>query len=81
MEGADIVESPRKRIKTDNATGADESVIPPSSAQPAAAEAEEDAQASKEMEVGITAFVSSENQGFAGILKKRLVIPLDKQKP
>jgi tRNA pseudouridine13 synthase len=30
-----------------------------------------DAQAVKEIEVGITEFVSSDNEGFSGILKKR----------
>ncbi|KAF7589308.1 hypothetical protein BBP40_004495 [Aspergillus hancockii] len=70
MEGADIVESPRKRLKVDNAPTTEDASLP----QPDAAIAgisESDAQALKEAEVGITEFVSAENAGFAGILKKR----------
>ena len=70
MEGADIVESPRKRQKVDNTSTADEATLPPSAAAPAEI-SESDAQALKEAEVGITEFVSAENAGFSGILKKR----------
>ncbi|KAF5866076.1 hypothetical protein ETB97_001154 [Aspergillus alliaceus] len=70
MEGADLVESPRKRIKTDNTPVTDEATLPPFDGAVAAI-SESDAQALKEAEVGITEFVSPENAGFAGILKKR----------
>ncbi|KAB8068378.1 pseudouridine synthase [Aspergillus leporis] len=70
MEGADIVESPRKRIKVDNDSTTEEATLPiPDGA--VAGISENDAQALKEAEVGITEFVSAENAGFAGILKKR----------
>ncbi|KAJ5333039.1 Pseudouridine synthase [Penicillium brevicompactum] len=70
MEKPDIVESPRKRQKTDDAgsigisfggDGADD--VPPAAIA--------DAQTQKEIEVGITEFVSNGTEGFAGILKKR----------
>lgn len=70
MEGADIVESPRKRLKVDNTSTTEEATLPPSAGTPAAI-SESDAQALKEAEVGITEFVSPENAGFSGILKKR----------
>ncbi|KAE8142517.1 pseudouridine synthase [Aspergillus pseudotamarii] len=70
MEGADIVESPRKRLKVDNTSTTDEATLPPSAGAPAEI-SERDAQALKEAEVGITEFVSAENAGFSGILKKR----------
>lgn len=71
MEKHDLVESPRKRQKTCDA-GPEEIVVAGDGAAdvptPAAAP---DAQAVKEVEVGITEFVSSDNEGFSGILKKR----------
>ncbi|KAE8147464.1 pseudouridine synthase [Aspergillus avenaceus] len=67
MENPEIVESPRKRIKVDNDTSTEEAALPPA----AAAISESDAQALREAEVGITEFVSAENEGFAGLLKKR----------
>ncbi|KAL4891608.1 pseudouridine synthase [Aspergillus ambiguus] len=74
MEGADIVESPRKRLKTDN-DSIDQTIAPPSDAaaqEPAPPKISDgDAQALKEAEVGITEFVNAGNEGFAGILKKR----------
>ena len=75
MEGGDIVESPRKRIKTDNALSTTETVVSSDRArtEPAPSNETEDAQLSKELEVGITQFVSSQNVGFSGIFKKRLV--------
>ncbi|EAW07174.1 pseudouridine synthase PUS7 [Aspergillus clavatus NRRL 1] len=72
MEGADIVESPRKRLKTENAVSTEDVVLPPSSAPVAETKiSDSDAQALKEAEVGITEFVSAENEGFSGVLKKR----------
>ncbi|RJE21787.1 pseudouridine synthase [Aspergillus sclerotialis] len=73
MEGGDIVESPRKRIKTDNALSTTETVVSSDRAhtEPAPSNETEDAQLSKELEVGITQFVSSQNVGFSGIFKKR----------
>lgn len=60
----DIVESPRKRLKTDAEPAGDAVVVselPKSDAQ-------------KELDVGITEYVSRDNEGFAGILKKRYVV-------
>ncbi|RAL17003.1 pseudouridine synthase PUS7 [Aspergillus homomorphus CBS 101889] len=75
MEGADVIESPRKRIKTDNTPTTDEAVLPQSGepvAEPVAAPiSADDAQARREVEVGITGYVSADNEGFSGILKKR----------
>lgn len=68
MERADIVESPRKRQKTDNDNTSSEEVAV--AVKPAA----DDAQLQKEIEVGITEFVSPENEGFSGILKKRYAL-------
>lgn len=67
--GNDIVESPRKRIKTEG-TGpsAENTVVAPETAKLTATD---DAQRLKEVEVGITEYVSRDNEGFAGILKKR----------
>ncbi|RAK78528.1 pseudouridine synthase PUS7 [Aspergillus fijiensis CBS 313.89] len=76
MEGADVIESPRKRIKTDNPPTTDDAVLPqaggPVAEEPAAAPVSaDDAQARREIEVGITGYVSADNEGFSGILKKR----------
>lgn len=57
----DIVESPRKRLKTDAEPTGDVVVVGET--------VKSDAQ--KELEVGITEYVSRDNEGFAGILKKR----------
>lgn len=64
MEG-ELVESPRKRLKTDNAAS------PAGAAESSPAKEPADIQAVREAEVGITQFVSPENAGFSGILKKR----------
>ncbi|RHZ61478.1 hypothetical protein CDV55_101487 [Aspergillus turcosus] len=75
MEGADIVESPRKRLKTEDTAVSDDAVLPPSTVPALEAESvkisDGDAQALKEVEVGITEFVSADNVGFSGVLKKR----------
>lgn len=75
MEGADIVESPRKRLKTEDTAVSDDAVLPPSTVPAFEAEwvkiSDGDAQALKEVEVGITEFVSADNVGFSGVLKKR----------
>jgi tRNA pseudouridine13 synthase len=71
MEKPDIAESPRKRQKTDDAgsiaiaAGGDGAADAPTST------AVFDAQALKEVEVGITEFVSNDTEGFFGVLKKR----------
>jgi tRNA pseudouridine13 synthase len=72
MEKHDLVESPRKRQKTSDA-GPEEIVVAGDGAAdvPTTPGAAPDAQAVKEVEVGITEFVSSDNEGFSGILKKR----------
>lgn len=79
MEGADVIESPRKRIKTDNPPTTDDAVLPqaggPVAEEPAAAPVSaDDAQARREIEVGITGYVSADNEGFSGILKKRYAL-------
>ncbi|PYH49485.1 pseudouridine synthase PUS7 [Aspergillus saccharolyticus JOP 1030-1] len=78
MEGVDVTESPRKRIKTDNAATTDEDAVLSHAGGPVAEEipvvapvSADDAQARREVEVGITGYVSAENEGFSGILKKR----------
>lgn len=65
---ADIAESPRKRLKTDNASTG---IAATASGTVSDSATESDAQSLKEAEVGITRFVSPENQGFTGIFKKR----------
>lgn len=66
MGGGEILEPPQKRIKTDGDNAAsDEAVLPAKST------GADNAQTLKEIEVGITEFVSPENEGFLGILKKR----------
>lgn len=63
------MESPRKRQKTDDVPATDGAAdLPPSGV------AAEDAQAAKEREVGITELVTTDNEGFSGILKKRCVV-------
>lgn len=75
MERPESPESPRKRQKTDNVDlqenallamtdGAADAPVPRRAVP-------EDEQKLKELAVGITEFVSADNQGFAGILKKR----------
>lgn len=82
MDKEEVIEQPRKRLKTDDAPQSDSFVFPTSEGAQKQAEASataqlqpstEDAQALKEAEVGITEFVSSDVQGFSGILKKRFV--------
>ncbi|KAI3227947.1 hypothetical protein DTO012A7_6530 [Penicillium roqueforti] len=69
MEKPDIVESPRKRQKTED-VGSTEVAIAVNGATDTPSTAVSDAQALKEVEVGITEFVSN-TEGFSGILKKR----------
>lgn len=66
MEHQELVESPRKRQKTDAVALNGAADVLPESSAPA-----ENAQALKELEVGITEFATAENAGFSGILKKR----------
>ncbi|KAL4986168.1 pseudouridine synthase [Aspergillus falconensis] len=70
MDISDLIGPPQKRLKTEDVAGTDEVVLPSSGASPQT-DAEIDEQLSKEIEVGITEFVSADNEGFAGILKKR----------
>ncbi|KAJ5158082.1 uncharacterized protein N7500_007733 [Penicillium coprophilum] len=70
MEKPDIVESPRKRQKTED-VGSIEVALAVDSANETPSTAVSDAQALKEVEVGITEFVSNDTEGFSGILKKR----------
>ncbi|OQE20426.1 hypothetical protein PENSTE_c013G07806 [Penicillium steckii] len=67
MEHPELIESPRKRQKTEAADATDIAV----DALPEVSVPAENAQNSKELEVGITEFVTPENEGFSGILKKR----------
>ncbi|KAJ6191450.1 hypothetical protein N7519_001471 [Penicillium mononematosum] len=71
MEKPDIVESPRKRQKTEDA-GSTEVAVAVNGATETPSTAVADAQALKEVEVGITEFVSNDTEGFSGILKKRI---------
>lgn len=65
MERPELLESPRKRQKTEGVSATDGAAdIPPPNAS-------EDAQAAKEREVGITELVTANLDGFSGILKKR----------
>ncbi|KAL4795674.1 pseudouridine synthase [Aspergillus venezuelensis] len=70
MDISDIIEPPQKRVKTEDAPKTDEIAVsaPGASAQP---QTETEDQLAKELEVGITEFVSADNEGFGGILKKR----------
>ncbi|KAL4898842.1 hypothetical protein BDW74DRAFT_126398 [Aspergillus multicolor] len=70
MDISDLIEPPQKRLKTEDVADKDE-VVPPVGGAPQQSDAEIDEQLSKEIEVGITEFVSADNEGFAGILKKR----------
>ncbi|OQD68402.1 hypothetical protein PENDEC_c036G01013 [Penicillium decumbens] len=66
MEQPEIVESPRKRQKTDTIAATDGAAeLPPQSKA-----AGQDAQSMKELDVGITELVTAD-EGFSGILKKR----------
>jgi tRNA pseudouridine13 synthase len=74
MERDEAIESPRKRLKTDDASA------PDTIAAPAASQGAERPDLPvnpltglKEAEVGILEFVSTDVSGFEGILKKRLV--------
>jgi tRNA pseudouridine13 synthase len=70
MDISDLIEPPQKRLKTENVADTADVALPATVAvvapQPAA-----DDQLSREIEVGITEFVSADNEGFVGILKKR----------
>ena len=70
MDISDIIEPPQKRVKTEDAPKTDEVVVSTPGA-PAQPQTETEDQLAKELEVGITEFVSADNEGFAGILKKR----------
>jgi tRNA pseudouridine13 synthase len=70
MDISDLIEPPQKRLKTEVTSSADEVVLPAGGVTPQI-DNEIDEQLSKEIEVGITEFVSADNEGFAGILKKR----------
>lgn len=78
MERAEVVESPRKRLKVDNVQNEQDVAViaipdPDSSSNlPTAAQAK----GPKEVDVGITEFVTTDIPGFEGILKKRFVNPV-----
>ncbi|KAJ6160346.1 hypothetical protein N7470_003742 [Penicillium chermesinum] len=64
MERPEVLESPRKRQKTEDVPATEIAAVAP------ATDADEDAQAAKEREVGITELVTANLEGFSGILKK-----------
>ncbi|KAL4977041.1 pseudouridine synthase [Aspergillus desertorum] len=70
MDISDLIEPPQKRLKTVDVVSTDEIVLPAGQTPPPT-DPETDEQLSKEIEVGITEFVSADNEGFTGILKKR----------
>lgn len=66
----EVVESPRKRLKTDVSGTIDDAVsITPDTL--VANEADGQFQRLREAQVGITEFVSTDVPGFEGVLKKR----------
>ncbi|KAJ5493705.1 hypothetical protein N7463_009792 [Penicillium fimorum] len=69
MEKPDIVESPRKRQKTEDVASTEVAITLDGATETSTAAS--DAQTLKEAEVGITEFVSNDTEGFSGILKKR----------
>lgn len=68
MDISDLIEPPQKRLKTEGASSTEEVTLPAGAAPPQTATEDP---LSREIEVGITEFVSADNEGFAGILKKR----------
>lgn len=68
MERPELVESPRKRQKTEDVSSTDVTVdVLPGNGSVATP----DAQTTKEYDVGITELVTADSEGFSGILKKR----------
>lgn len=72
MEREELVESPRKRLKVDNAQIADNDTIV-AEVPPVESSSSPFTQATREIDVGITEFVSADIPGFEGMLKKRFV--------
>lgn len=72
----DEEEFPRKRVKISNDADSNSPIAPVSAIEAPAALDNQDVQALKEAEVGITDFVSPHLPGFSGILKKRYPIKL-----
>ena len=73
MERPELVESPRKRQKTEDVPSTDFAVdVLPGNGSAAAT----DAQTMKENDVGITELVTADSEGFSGILKKRYELEL-----
>ncbi|KAJ0425868.1 pseudouridine synthase [Aspergillus carlsbadensis] len=70
MDISDLIEPPQKRLKTENVADSADVALPATVAA-AAPQPEVNDQLSREIEVGITEFVSADNEGFVGILKKR----------
>lgn len=75
MNSSDTPESPRKRIKlsteTQTLTEPKSAELPSSAAIPTVLSYDRAAHAAKEVEVGITHYVSTSTPGFEGLLKKR----------
>lgn len=72
MEREEVVGSPRKRLKVDNAQNeANDTIIAEVPATESSSSS--NTQATKELDVGITEFVSADIPGFEGVLKKRFV--------
>jgi tRNA pseudouridine13 synthase len=73
MERPELVESPRKRQKTEDVPSTDVTVeVPPGDGSAVTP----DAQTTKEYDVGITELVTADSEGFSGILKKRYELEL-----
>lgn len=73
MERPELVESPRKRQKTEDVPSTDVTVeaLPGNGSV-----ATPDAQTTKEYDVGISELVTADSEGFSGILKKRYGLEL-----
>jgi hypothetical protein len=72
MEREEIAESPRKRLKVDNVQNEDDDIVVVE--VPAVeSSSSSNTQATREVDVGITEFVSADIPGFEGVLKKRCV--------
>lgn len=72
MHEEEAVESPRKRLKVDDTQTKDNDVVIPANSNIGASSSAAQT-SSREIDVGITEFVSRDIPGFEGILKRRFV--------
>ncbi|KAL2871794.1 pseudouridine synthase PUS7 [Aspergillus lucknowensis] len=70
MDVSDLIEPPQKRLKTENVSNAADVVRRATVAAPPP-QVDADDYLSRELEVGISEFVSTDNEGFTGVLKRR----------